>query len=369
MITIIGLIAIMILGGIPLSLIINWYTASTAAQIVFWILWIIPPLSFPLNHIIKKEKLQVPLHFIGELWFGISMYLVIACVIVYMFIGVAFITGNANLFGFAVMASGPLILFVFALLYVGGIINGNKLRVRNVVIEGDVSKEMKIAFLSDIHFGSFSTRKMLRRIVDTVNSMDSDVCVIAGDFFDMDLKSLRHSDEYLKMMKEIQSRNGVMGVLGNHDLYIVSKDKNKWLKDAGVRILKDESVQIGEITFIGRRDKSDKSRADASKVYRNADAGKTIVIDHNPASYKEAVSNKVLALLCGHTHGGQTFPADIFQRMILRYPIYGHIISNKTNLVITSGAGYWGPPVRIGVCNEVMCVRIIPAAKEQIKED
>lgn len=368
MITIIGLLIIMILGGIPLSVIINWYTASTAAQIVFWILWIIPPLSFPLNHIIKNERIQVPLHFIGELWFGISMYTAVACAVTYMLIGIAFLIGNADLFGFAVMMSGPLVLAIFALLYVGGIINGNKLRVRNVTIEGNVESEMKIAFLSDIHFGSFSTKKMLRRIVDTVNRMDSDVCVIAGDFFDMNLESLKDRDEYLAMMQELKAHNGVIGVLGNHDFYVVQKEKTRWIKDTGVRILKDESLQIGEITFLGRRDKSDKNRLVASKVYEGLPLDKTVVIDHNPALYKEAVSNKALALLCGHTHGGQTFPANIFQRIIMKYPIYGHFLSDRTNIVITSGAGYWGPPVRIGVCNEVMCVRIIPAKEKKVNE-
>lgn len=360
MITIIGLIAIMILGGIPLSVIINWYTADVTAQIVFWILWIIPPLSFPLNHIIKKERLQVPLHFIGELWFGISMYIAFACAIVYMMIGISFILGKANWFGFFVTMSGPLVLAIFIVIYVVGILNGLKVRTRNITIKGNVESSVRIALISDLHFGSFSTVGMLRRAVDAVNATDADVCVIAGDFFDMNLESLKKRDKYLETMKEIKSKNGVIGVLGNHDLYIVQKEKSRWLKETGVRILKDESVKIGELTFIGRRDKSDRNRLDSSAVYRDIQPDKTIVIDHNPALYKEAVANGVLALLCGHTHGGQTFPADFFQRAIVKYPIYGHFLSDKTNIVITSGVGYWGPPVRIGVCNEVMCINIIP---------
>ena len=67
-------------------------------------------------------------------------------------------------------------------------------------------------------------------------------------------------------------------------------------------------------------------------------------------------------MLSGHSHGGQTFPGNLLQRLIMPYPIYGHRQQDGRHLVVTSGAGFWGPPLRVGVNNEVVLLLLEPMA-------
>ncbi|MCI7363391.1 MAG: metallophosphoesterase, partial [Campylobacter sp.] len=89
----------------------------------------------------------------------------------------------------------------------------------------------------------------------------------------------------------------------------------------------------------------------------------TILLSHQPKSlsllsFDEL--NNISLVLSGHTHGGQIFPFSLLVWAAQGY-IYGESdITPRTKLVVSSGAGFWGPPMRILSNNEIVVLNLIP---------
>ena len=66
-------------------------------------------------------------------------------------------------------------------------------------------------------------------------------------------------------------------------------------------------------------------------------------------------------MLSGHTHGGQIFPFSLLVWIAQGY-VYGEYkLSANTKLIVTSGAGFWGPAMRIGSKSEIVELNLVPA--------
>ena len=61
--------------------------------------------------------------------------------------------------------------------------------------------------------------------------------------------------------------------------------------------------------------------------------------------------------LSGHTHGGQLWPFDHVIRLD-QPSVQGYSRHGDTQLYVTAGAGYWGPPMRVGATPEVTVVEL-----------
>ncbi|WP_406541347.1 hypothetical protein [Clostridium ljungdahlii] len=61
--------------------------------------------------------------------------------------------------------------------------------------------------------------------------------------------------------------------------------------------------------------------------------------------------------LSGHTHKGQFFPNNLITRFIYEDD-YGYLKKDNFNLIVTSGYGTWGPPIRIGTKGEIVNIKI-----------
>ena len=84
-----------------------------------------------------------------------------------------------------------------------------------------------------------------------------------------------------------------------------------------------------------------------------------VVIDHNPLGIEEGVEADVALLLCGHTHKGQFFPATLFTKWFYgARGFYGHFQTGKIHSVVTSGAGYFQLPIRIGTNSEIVVMHL-----------
>jgi len=59
----------------------------------------------------------------------------------------------------------------------------------------------------------------------------------------------------------------------------------------------------------------------------------------------------------GHTHDGQVFPMDLINGLIYELN-WGHLRKGGTHYYVTSGAGTWGPPIRVGSRAEVVRIRL-----------
>jgi predicted MPP superfamily phosphohydrolase len=73
---------------------------------------------------------------------------------------------------------------------------------------------------------------------------------------------------------------------------------------------------------------------------------------HQPRQVKDAVQFGVDLQLSGHTHGGQFLPFSLLVRLFEPY-LAGLFQVGPTQLYVSRGTGYWGPPMRLGSPAEI----------------
>jgi predicted MPP superfamily phosphohydrolase len=143
-----------------------------------------------------------------------------------------------------------------------------------------------------------------------------------------------------------------------------------FLRGANIVLLQDEVRPITEGLWVaGRRDARPigmrQERLPAAEIAAPADRADTLImLDHQPVEFPRIEAAGPLApdlLLCGHTHKGQLFPANLVTRRIFAKAgatHYGYWRGGTMQAVVTSGAGLWGPPVRVATNSEVAVIDV-----------
>lgn len=241
---------------------------------------------------------------------------------------------------------------------------------------------MKIVLLADTHFGYNAGVLHARELVRKINKQKPDLVCIAGDIFDNEYDAIRNPEKLEQTLRGIKSTYGVYACWGNHDLNeeilagftfkhkdgdlsdIKDPRMKKFLKDSNIHILEDESVLINDQFYvIGRKDASltekiHETRKAPAQLTEKLDRDKPIImIDHQPKELQELADAGVDLDLCGHTHDGQTFPGNFTIKLMWENPCGLLIKDNMTNIT-TSGAGVWGPAMRIGTDSEICSINI-----------
>ena len=248
-----------------------------------------------------------------------------------------------------------------------GFYNGFKEpRINNVDIKLDgLKEELNIVQISDIHIGKSLGKEFFDMIVAKINKLDADLVVIVGDL--VDLRATDIGDK-LDALKDIKSRYGVYFVSGNYEYFHGVEAICEYLKSLHVKVLNNEnSVIDGKINLagipdlMGRRLGILKPNLQKALLYVNPDLP-TVLLAHQPKITKELKNEKIDLILSGHTHGGQIFPFGLL--VLLDQPylsgLYQH--SKKTQIYVSTGAGYWGPPVRVMAPSEIVNIRLTPSS-------
>ena len=241
---------------------------------------------------------------------------------------------------------------------------------------------MKVVLLADTHFGYNAGVLHARELVRKINKQKPDLVCIAGDIFDNEYDAIRNPEKLEQTLRGIKSTYGVYACWGNHDLNeeilagftfkhkdgdlsdIKDPRMKKFLKDSNIHILEDESVLINDQFYvIGRKDASltekiHETRKAPAQLTEKLDRDKPIImIDHQPKELQELADAGVDLDLCGHTHDGQTFPGNFTIKLMWENPCGLLSKDNMTNIT-TSGAGVWGPAMRIGTDSEICSINI-----------
>ena len=118
-------------------------------------------------------------------------------------------------------------------------------------------------------------------------------------------------------------------------------------------MLVDEIIETEDFIIIGRDDIN-------SNPKRKALTEKPkILMDHNPVGIADGIQNNIDLVVCGHTHKGQFFPANLFTKWSYgKQGFYGYSKTNKTHSIVSSGAGYFQMPIRIGTNSEIVQIDI-----------
>ncbi len=223
--------------------------------------------------------------------------------------------------------------------------------------------KMRIVLLSDIHFGKIVDKAMAEKFVAEINRQQPDIVIFAGDIIDNELQPVKRKSP-MGSFKNIKSKYGVYGIMGNHDYFNRNAPEViSYFEDQGINMLVDQAVELPNgVVLYGRDDYSQtagkKDLAENLAAYH----GKPILVaDHQPRRIKETAAAGADVLMSGHTHKGQFIPNNFITRYIYDLD-YGYKQFGNLHMIVTSGIGSWGPPVRIGSDAEVVVMTLSFAA-------
>ena len=224
-----------------------------------------------------------------------------------------------------------------------------------------LKEPLKIALIADLHLGDLVGNRMLKRLNQILQAENPDIVLLAGDIID-DLPDVYRQKNMEKEFTQIAAKYPVYAVLGNHDNYRgVQAEIENDMQKAGVIVLRDESVLFEDkIWLTGRRDKQEKQRLKPHKLINETmrQSNKPlIVIDHQPELAPNNAAAGFDIQLSGHTHAGQSFPANYVIHFFQPF-VYGKYDIDNMQLFVTSGYGLWGVPLRIGTRAEVMMIEL-----------
>ncbi len=208
--------------------------------------------------------------------------------------------------------------------------------------------------ISDLHLGHVRNGSFLRRMVAKILNEEPDAIFIAGDLYDGTAIDARRAAEPLN---ELVAPHGVYFVAGNHEQF---GDDSKYLHAiaaAGVRVLSNEKVEVDGLQIVGvpyRNAAHDDHFASVLRGIRLDRDRASILLTHAPDHPEIAEAAGVSLQLSGHTHLGQFIPWSWMARRIYRQFVYGLSRIGKMQVFTSSGAGTWGPPLRLGSNPEIV---------------
>ena len=94
--------------------------------------------------------------------------------------------------------------------------------------------------------------------------------------------------------------------------------------------------------------------APRSTACASVPAEPSILLNHIPSRLPIVERAGVSLQLSGHTHGGQIFPFNWFTRRVFGKFTYGLQRFGALQVYTSSGAGTWGPPMRVGTAPEIV---------------
>jgi predicted MPP superfamily phosphohydrolase len=211
----------------------------------------------------------------------------------------------------------------------------------------------RLAIVSDIHLGPLAGTHHVGRIVDLINSVTADIVCVVGDLVDGSVAEL---GRFAQPLAGIESRHGAYFVTGNHEYY---SGFRPWIDEVarlGIRPLRNERVEIGGLDLAGVNDLGGAQYGDGpdfAKALGDRDPGRPVVLmAHQPVVARDAAPFGVDLQVSGHTHGGQMAPFNLLVK--LQQPVvsgFGRV--DGVPVFVTNGAGFWGPPLRVGAPPQV----------------
>ena len=249
-------------------------------------------------------------------------------------------------------------LAVFATLY--GLANAATLRIKRVTVKLPglpASWRGRVAALvTDTHLGHIKGRYFVSRIVTMLRQLRADVVFISGDMFDG-----THVDapRLVSPWRQLTPKFGSYFVTGNHDEFSDSNGYLSAIRNSGIRVLNNETVNLDGLQVLGVPYHDSANPERFRSILANADLDRSrasVLLTHVPHSLPIPEQQGISLQLSGHTHGGQIFPFTWFTSRIFGAYTYGLRRFGDLLVYTSSGAGTWGPPLRVCTAPEIVLI-------------
>jgi predicted MPP superfamily phosphohydrolase len=237
---------------------------------------------------------------------------------------------------------------------------------------------LRIAALTDLHaMHPWMPVPRIERIVQAANDLQPDLIVLLGDYV-AGMQRYRTGTvsiaDWTAALGPLSAPYGVHAVLGNHDWWVDPRGVRRGLEHVGIRVLENEAFKLEargrRFWLAGLGDQLAKwvnggllgvDDLDGTVAQTMGDTDPVILLAHEPDIFVK-VPSRVTLTLSGHTHGGQVLlpflgrpivPSAYGQRFA-----YGHVVEGGRHLLVSSGLGLSGLPVRFRVPPEIALVTL-----------
>ncbi len=226
---------------------------------------------------------------------------------------------------------------------------------------------LRIATVSDLHFGRFAHENYTRRVVREIMARRPDMILLLGDMIN---GQPSQQQKCARLIAPLIAPMGVIGILGNHEHYSGWCKAAQAYRQIGVDILINEHRVIrrdGAAVILAGIDDHGQGKPSITAALDGADRDlPTILLSHNPDEAEHVPQNvHVDVMLCGHTHGGQIVP---FGKPILTQTSHrrywtGWVEGPRCRVYINRGVGFVGLPIRLNCRPEIPIFKLAALEK------
>lgn len=257
-----------------------------------------------------------------------------------------------------------------------------------------------VAVLADLHAcRPWMPVERIRQIVARTNAIGPDAVLLPGDFVVSHrigkISGHVDHDDWARELARLEAPLGRHAVLGNHDWWeslAVQRARNRTVRVAvaqaldrvGIPVYQNDAVRLtkdgqpfwiaglgDQWAFWPRKENYQRFVKGGKIGYEGVDDlpgtlakitddAPVILMAHEPDIFPH-VPARVALTLSGHTHGGQINLAGYTPVVPSRYGnryVYGHIVEENRNLIVSGGLGISGFPIRFGVPPEIVLVEL-----------
>jgi predicted MPP superfamily phosphohydrolase len=234
-------------------------------------------------------------------------------------------------------------------------------------------QRLSITVIADLHAGGPNMGlSRIREVVDTANTLRSDLVVLLGDYFATHrfITEVVAHEAWAGELARLRAPLGVYAILGNHDWWHDVGRTRRAFAEVKIPLLENDALRLGSgsarfwLAGLGDQLAYKLGRArfrgvdDLPGTLKRIDTGDPVILlAHEPDIFPN-VPKDVALTLCGHTHGGQIRIPFLWEQFVpsaygARYA-YGHIVEGDRHMVVSGGLGTSGIPARLGVQPEIL---------------
>lgn len=288
-------------------------------------------------------------------WLGIFYLFILAAILCWIFYGLIRLFHLPLdrkvlieiLIGIALMAS----------LY--GFINAGVIRITRISLQlpylPSPWKGKTAVWVSDTHLGQVRNHGFAQRIAGMVQNLHPDILFMGGDIYDGQAADL---DKVMKPFSRISAPYGTYFITGNHEEFY---DNTPYLEAVrrGIRVLYNEKVDLDGLQIIGVDYRDSRSERQFKMILQNMGIDRhkpSILLKHAPFHLQVTKDQGITLQLSGHTHQGQVFLFRLITSQIYHGYDYGLKWFGDLLVYTSSGAGTWGPPMRLDTNPEIVVI-------------
>jgi hypothetical protein len=292
-------------------------------------------------------------------WLGVLYLFILALILCWVFYGLAKLFHTplnekrliGVLMGIALVAS------------VYGFINSGMIRITriNLAIPNCPGpwKGKTAVWVSDTHLGPVRSYGFAQDVAAKVNTLNPDILFIGGDLYDVEAVDLVRM---IEPFSRISPALGTYFVTGNHEEFGDNTPFLKAIRQAGIRILYNEKVDLDGLQIIGVDYRDSRNEDQFRTILQKMDIDHrkpSILLKHTPFHLEVAREQGISVQLSGHTHHGQVFLFRLITAKVYRGYDYGLKWFGNLLVYTSSGAGTWGPPMRIDTKPEIVLINFM----------